>query len=223
VARGAALRVETLDEAIRLFAPTDPRELIDGIENNSSMVCDRARKALERYRSDPHVVEIVWRVTSQQDLIARGCSLTQDAGKTLHVALWHEEFDALLPSLLEAMVRGVKIALVLYSFHPGIRKLQKLKAAALQHSQSKRQVVPVLGRQFVLVADGERCITGSIFPNQRVEGVFTLNRGLVTNAIDLVNHEIYLERIIAEVGKPIWDIFGKTLHKLNAFDPFKGK
>ena len=52
-----------------------------------------------------------------------------------------------------------------------------------------------------------------------LEGVFTLNRGLVTNVVDLVNHEIYLERILLEVGKPVWDLFGKNLAKLNAFDP----
>ena len=46
-----------------------------------------------------------------------------------------------------------------------------------------------------------------------------MNRGLVTNAVDLVNHEIYLERILLEVGKPVWDVFGRYLGKLDAFDP----
>ena len=64
-----------------------------------------------------------------------------------------------------------------------------------------------------------KCITGSIFSEENVEGVFTLNKGLVTNAIDLVNHEIFTERILVEVGKPVWDVFGKYLGRLNEFDP----
>ena len=92
-------------------------------------------------------------------------------------------------------------------------------AGAIQNGRSKTQAVPVMGRQFALVADRKHCITGSIFPDDNVEGVFTLNRGLVTNVVDLVNHEIYLELIMLEVGKPVWDLFGKNLAKLNAFDP----
>lgn len=221
VARGAAVRVEGKGHDGRMFAPTDPKELVDSIEQATEEACGRAREALERYKRDPQVVEVLWRVTSEADLIARGMSLTDEAAKTLHVALWSEEFEVLLPSLLAAMDRGVEIAMILYSPHRGLRKLQERGAGAVQHSRSKHHAVPVMGRQFVLVADSERCITGSIFSAANVEGVFTLNKGLVTNAMDLVNHEIFLERILVEVGQPVWDVFGKYLGKLSAFDPPK--
>ena len=45
-----------------------------------------------------------------------------------------------------------------------------------------------------------------------------MNRGLVTNAIDLVNHEIYVERMVSEVGAPINERYGTNLEKLDAFD-----
>jgi hypothetical protein len=64
----------------------------------------------------------------------------------------------------------------------------------------------------------ERCITGSIFGQNQVEGVFSMNRGVVANAVDLVNHEIYVERLVSEVGRPVWEVFGKDLDGLNAFD-----
>ena len=221
VARGAAVRVEGKDQEGRLFAPTTPDQLIGHIEKETHTACQEARGALERYQSDPRVVEVLWRVTSQSDLIARGKSLTRDAEHTLHVALWAEEFEVLLPSLLEAMDRSVRIAMILYSPHGGLMRLRERGAGAVQHTRSKHHAVPVMGRQFVLVADRDKCITGSIFSEDNVEGVFTLNRGLVTNAIDLVNHEIFTERILVEVGKPVWDVFGKYLGKLNAFDPPK--
>jgi sugar-specific transcriptional regulator TrmB len=219
VARGAAVRVEGRGQEGRLFAPTDPDELVSHIEQATTAACRGAREALERYQSNPQVVEVLWRVTSQADLVARGKSLAEGAAKTLHMALWSEEFEVLLPSLLDAMDRGVQVALILYSANRGLKKLQDRGAGAVQHSRSKHTAVPVMGRQFVLVADRERCITGSIFSENNVEGVFTLNRGLVTNAIDLVNHEIFLERILVEVGQPVWDVFGKYLGRLNAFDP----
>jgi HTH-type transcriptional regulator, sugar sensing transcriptional regulator len=220
VARGAAVRVEGKDQEGRLFAPTTPGQLIGRIEETTRSACEEALEALERYQSDPKVVEVLWRVTSESDLIARGKSLTESSEHTLHVALWAEEFDVLLPSLLGALDRGVRIAMILYSPHRNLKKLQDHGAAAVQHTRSKHHAVPVMGRQFVLVADRDECITGSIFPDN-VEGVFTLNRGLVTNAIDLVNHEIFTERILLEVGKPVWDVFGKYLGKLNEFDPPK--
>jgi len=224
VARGAVVRLETSDPDARRFAPTSPNQLIDNLQAGLRAAYDRARDELSRFQADPQVVEVLWRVTSQKDLIARGRSLCRDARQMLHVALWSEEFDALLPNLLEAAGRGLLIALVLYSHHPGLRQLQEYGVGAILHSRTKRQAVPVMGRQFALVADRERCITGSIFSDDAVEGVFTMNRGLVTNAVDLVNHEIYLERIMQQVGQPVAEAFGKNLGKLDAFDsPLAGK
>jgi len=219
VARGAAVPIESLDNEPRLYAPTDPKEMIGQIGQNYDASLERARRALEAYQANPRLVEVLWRVTSQADLVARGQTLIQDAKQTLHVAVWAEEFDALLETLLIAAERGVRIALVLYSPHTGLAALQKYCSGAILHSRSKRQAVPVMGRQFVLVADRIRCITGSIFPDNDVEGVFTLNLGLVTNAVDLVNHEIYLERVMRVAGDALTAIFGPDLEKLDAFDP----
>ena len=51
-----------------------------------------------------------------------------------------------------------------------------------------------------------------------MDGVFSMNRGLVSNSIDLVNHEIYLERLLDEVGEPIFAKYGPEMEKLNSFD-----
>ncbi len=217
VIRGAAVQVEAQDSDGRLYAPTDPKELIDRIGEGMKLSLDEARNALENYQKNPRVVEVLWRVTSQEDLVARGKKLTDEAKKTLHVALWADEFNALLPHLMKAIGRGVRLALVLYSSHKGIKKLQNKCRGAILHSRSKRQAIPLMGRQYVLVADGLRCITGSIFPDSNVEGVFTHNIGLVTNAVDLVNHEIYLEQVAVGIGKPLTDRFGKNLERLDPF------
>ncbi len=217
VTRGAAIQVESQDDAGRLFAPTDPAELINSIEDGLAASLDRARNALDDFKDSPRMVEVLWRITSRQDLVDRGLKLTGAVTKTLHVAIWSEEFEKLLPQLMKAAEKGIQIALVLYDPHPGLVKLQALCPGVIQHNRSKRQAIPVMGRQFVLVADMERCITGSVFPNNVVEGVFTMNLGLVTNAIDLVNHEIYLERVMVAGGEPVARIFG---HDLETLDPF---
>jgi sugar-specific transcriptional regulator TrmB len=217
VTRGAAIQVESRDDAARLFAPTDPKELINSIEDGLSASLDRARNALDNFKESPRMVEVLWRITSRQDLVDRGLKLSSGAEKSLHVAIWSEEFEKLRTSLLDAAQRGIKIALVLYDPNPGLKKLQQLCPGVILHNRNKRQAVPVMGRQFVMVADMERCITGSVFPNNVVEGVFTMNLGLVTNAIDQVNHEIYLERVLVEAGEPITGIFGRDLEKLDPF------
>jgi sugar-specific transcriptional regulator TrmB len=219
VTRGAAVLVETGESDTRQYAPTDPEQLMEqiGEEINSSL--EAARGALRRYRRNPGTVEVLWRVTSPGDLVARGQRLTDDAAETLHVAIWAEEFDAILPHLLGAVERGVRLALVLYSYHPGIDRLRQDNGGVILHSRTKRLAIPVMGRQYVLVADSRKCITGSIFPDNNVEGVFTRNLGLVTNAVDLVNHEIYLERVMVAFGDQLTAAFGQDLEKLNPFEP----
>ncbi len=221
IARNAIVQIETPDDSTKLFAPVDATALIDSIEDSIKDACGSARDALDEFTNKKNIVEVLWRVTSQKDLVARGKALTKSAKTSLHVATWDDEFDEFLPLLIDAAKREVKIALVLYGSHKGVKKLQQHNVGAITHSGSKQEAVKIMGRQFVLVADRESCITGSIFPDNNVEGVYTHNRGLVTNAVDLVNHEIYLERILKEVGKPVFDIFGKELVKLDAFDPVR--
>jgi HTH-type transcriptional regulator, sugar sensing transcriptional regulator len=220
--RGAVVQVEGSGSgggpAGKLYAPIDFNEFLEEIEKNARSACGQARKALKRYRGSPRTVEVIWRVTSEQELISRGRDLADAASECLHVAVWATEFEALLPELTAAVQRGVRLALILYESHPGLKQLQKLGAGAVGHSRSKTEAVPLMGRQFTLVADRLKCISGSIFDQGGVEGVYSPNRGLVINAVDLVNHEIYVERILKEVGKPVWNEFGRYLGKLDAFD-----
>jgi len=188
VERGAAVLVDGGESGTKLYAPTDPSAFIGRIEESMRHACGEALSQLERLRGDQRVVEVLWRVASREDLVARGRRLTAEAAETLHVALWAEEFDSLRADLIAALTRGVSVALILYSRHRGIADLQARGAGAVRHSRSKNVSVPILGRQFALVADRRACITGSIFAEGDVEGVYTLNRGVVTNVVDLVNH-----------------------------------
>jgi len=218
VTRGAVVPVESPGREGRMYVPTAPAALLDDIDDNLQSALALARQSLSAIEDHQRVAEVLWRITSQQDLIQRGRRLTDKASRTLHLALWSEEFEALFANLRAAADRGVRIALILYSEHPGLSELQRQCGGAILHSRIKRQAIPVMGRQFVLVADQERCISGSIFSGDDVEGVYSYNLGLVTNAADLVNHEIYLERVTREIGPALYERFGPDLQKL---DPFK--
>lgn len=218
VARGAAVPVETCEDGARVYAPTDPETLIGGIARNMTRACARALDMLETWRAAPGATEVLWRVASVPDLIHRAKALADEARETLHAALWPEEFERVYEHLSGAVRRGVRTALVLYGAHEGVRELQRLGAGAIEHGRSKLEYLSILGRQFVLVADRRHCISGSVFAGDVVDGAYTLNRGLVTNAVDLVNHEIYLERILTEVGAPVLARYGADLERLDAFD-----
>ena len=71
----------------------------------------------------------------------------------------------------------------------------------------------------MLASDREKCITGAIFEDGTMDGVFSMNRGLISNTIDLVNHEIYVERMLDEVGRPVFQLYGEDMKGLNSFDP----
>ncbi len=223
VIRGAAVRVETAKKDAKVYIAVDPDILIENIQNDMIDACQRAKRELEQLQHTPDVVEYFWRVTSREDLVTRAHNLVEAATKTLHVALWAEEFDSVFQYLLAAARRKVKMAVILYSEHDGLVKLQRAGAGAILHSRSKLQAVPELGRQFALAADRKQCVTGSIFSDGAMDGVFSMNRGLVSNTIDLVNHEIYLERLLDEVGEPIFEKYGSEMEKLNSFDRPKRK
>lgn len=218
VARGAAVKVETSNKNAKVYVAVDPETLINSIQKDMNAACNRAVKELQQWQNEPGVVEFLWRITSRDDLVTRAHALVENAQITLHVALWAEEFDAVLSNLIRAAQRNVRMAIILYSPHPGLRELQKSGAGAILHCDSKLQAVPKLGRQFVLASDRKQCITGSFFDDHTVDGVYSMNRGLVSNTIDLVNHEIYLERILEEVGAPIFKMYGEKLEKLDSFD-----
>lgn len=222
VLRGAAVPVESTEtgKSSKLFAASDFNVLMDDIEKQMSGACDRAKKVLARVNRQEPTVEVLTRIQSEKDLISRARMLIEEAQKTLHLALWGEEFGALFTDLQTARKRGVRMSLILYSAYPGIRELQLLGAGAVLHSRTKFDAIPLVGKQFVVVADQTRCIVGSIFPDsETVDGVFSMNRGILTNALDLVNHEIYLERILLEVGDPVRECYGRNLEALDAFDP----
>ena len=218
VLRGAGVKVETANKGARVYVAVDPNILLDNIQKDMESTFQQARKELHKVQHAPDVLEYFWRITTREDLVTRALALVDDAKITLHIALWTEEFDSVLPSLLRAAQRGIKTALILYSGHPGLEELQKTGAGAVLHSRNKLQAVPELGRQFALASDRYQCITGSIFNDGAMDGVFSMNRGLVSNTIDLVNHEIYVERIIQEVGPPVFKRYGKDLEQLNSFD-----
>ncbi|MBN1996057.1 TrmB family transcriptional regulator [candidate division KSB1 bacterium] len=218
VVRGAAVRVETANKDAKVFVAVDPETLILDIQKDTNEACEHALKEMRRLQSEPGVVEFLCRITSREDLVQRARTLTDGARKTLHVALWAEEFDAVLPNLIAAAQRKLRMAVLLYSQHQGLEELQHLGAGAVSHGKNKLLVVPELGRQFVLAADRKECITGSIFEDGAMDGIYSRNRGLVSNTVDLVNHEIYLERVIDEVGSPVTDMYDSDLSRLNSFD-----
>ena len=150
VARGAAVPIESSDKG-QMFAPVDPKVLIDNYEAGALEACRTARKTLQRVQRDQRAVEVLWRVVSRDDLIDRGRKLARQTATTLHVAIWAEEFEALVDDLLGALDRQVRVALMLYSPHDGIARLQKRGAGAVLHSRTKFDAIPVMGKQFVVV------------------------------------------------------------------------
>jgi sugar-specific transcriptional regulator TrmB len=218
VVRGAAVRVETSNKDAKVYVAVDPKTLIDNLQDHMNTTYNQAQAELQRLQHEPDVIEFFWRVTTREDLVKRALDLVTSAEKTLHVALWGEEFDAVFNSLIQAAQRKVRMAVMLYSNHPGLIELQKRDAGAILHGKNKQQVVPELGRQFMLASDRNKCITGAIFEDGTMDGLFSMNRGLVSNTIDLVNHEIYVERMVHEVGIPIFKLYGEDLKGLNSFD-----
>jgi sugar-specific transcriptional regulator TrmB len=217
VDRGAIVKAEGGGPKVTAYAPTHPRALIDSLKTDFDHTCASARTAIDSFVDHDHVAEVFWRIVSTDELIRRAGHLADQAASTLHVALWSDEFGEVHPRILEALKRGVRVALVLYDPHEALKQVREAGASAILHSETKHEIESVVGRQFVMAADHQCCLTGTILPDGTVDGAYTHNRGMVVNALDLVNHEIYVEKIYRDFRTQLEAKYGKALIELQPF------
>jgi sugar-specific transcriptional regulator TrmB len=216
--RGAIVKAEGGGPKATAYAPTNPRALIDSLKSEFDNTCATARTAIDSFFDHDHIAEVFWRIVSTDELIRRARELAAEASETLHVALWSDEFGEVYPSIIEALNRGVRVALVLYDRHDALDPVRAAGASAILHSETKHEIEAVVGRQFVMAADHKSCLTGTILPDGTVDGAYTHNRGMVVNALDLVNHEIYVEKIYRDFRKQLEEKYGKALIHLQPFE-----
>jgi sugar-specific transcriptional regulator TrmB len=215
--RGAIVKAAGADPKATAYAPTDPRALIDSLKSDFENTCTLAQDAVDAFYDYDHVAEVFWRILSTEELIRRARHLAREAQDTLHVALWANEFGEVYPDIIEALNRGVKVALVLYDPHAALEQVRAAGGSAILHSESKHEIEAVVGRQFVMAADHQSCLTGTILPDGTVDGAYTRNRGMVVNALDLVNHEIYVEKIYSDFQGELESKYGADLIHLQPF------
>ncbi|MFN3928708.1 MAG: TrmB family transcriptional regulator, partial [Thermoflexus sp.] len=104
--RGAVLRVETPEGA--RYAPVPPREMLRRLERHFEETLAAVQKALEALAPPPQP-EPVWNLSGYPTLLDHARALLEGATRTIWIALWPPEAQALATSLARAESRGVRI------------------------------------------------------------------------------------------------------------------
>lgn len=134
--------------------------------------------------------------------------MVDGAEKNLLISGWDEELSALEEHLISRKNKNVKIAIV----HFGEGNINA--GVVYRHPIEDTIYDEKGGRGLVIIADMKEALMGTIFPDFKVEGAWSVNQGFVTLAEDYVKHDIYIMKIVSRFDDLLIDRFGEKYKKL---------
>jgi sugar-specific transcriptional regulator TrmB len=194
------------------YIPLEPEEFVQNyrhkMENTFSLLSEELPLAAQT-----PTVSYIWNVSSYPELIHKALQMIAQAKSTLLVSTWKEELKELAASLKNKESEQVRIALL----HFG--QPDQHIGQVYPHPIENTLYAEKGGRGFVLVADTQEALMGTVFPDARVEGAWSKNSGFVTLAEDYIKHDIYIMKIVERFNQLLIDRFGDNYYLLR--DIFK--
>jgi sugar-specific transcriptional regulator TrmB len=189
------------------YAPLAPKELLGRYRASMTKVVDSLDQDLVS-RGAGRGLSYVWNITGYEHLMDRACRMIAEAKKTLLVSAWKDDFRGLEPSLREALRRKVRLAAI----HFGVADsaLRQLYEHPIEDTLYQEKG----GRVLVIVADSREVLIGTVFGDERAEGAWSGNRGVVALAEDYIKHDIYIMKIVRRFDKSLIRKFGERYAKL---------
>jgi sugar-specific transcriptional regulator TrmB len=194
------------------YVPIEPDDFLDKHMNMTSMIVESLKKELSNIKG---IIELpsVWNITDYNYLIEKIKHMIEDAAQTILITIWKDELELVEDKIRDAFKRNVKIAIV----HFGQSKFRV--GQVYQHPIEETIYNEKGGRGIVLAVDSREVLMGTIFKFNRVNGVWSRNKGFVTLAEDYVKHDVYIMKIVKRYDRCLQERFGKRYEKLR--DIFK--
>ncbi len=205
--RGAVLRVET-PEGTR-YAPVPPGELLRRLDRRFGEALAAAQKALEAL-APPPPMEPVWSLSGYPALLDHARALLEGAARTIWIALWPPEAQALATPLARAESRGVRITTLCLA----------ACATACEGCRGQlhryRMAPTAAARWLILVSDEAEAVAGEIQGETTARGIRTRQPMLVDLLLDYIRHSIALATVVEELGNGIRTLDPRTRRLLMA-------
>ena len=189
------------------YVPIQPDEFLSRYKSTVGTLVDSLKEELTDLNSGQDASHI-WSISEYDHLTDKARRIIDSAHSVLLLSLWKEELEPLEPSLRKAEGRGVQIALV----HFGLPKLKV--GQVYYHPIEDTLYAEKGGRGFVLVADSQEVLIGTVSYEGKTEGAWSRNKGFVMIAEDYVKHDVYITKILKRFDKELLNRFGERYAKL---------
>lgn len=195
------------NETKKRYIPAEPTELVESTKKRFETTLDDLKKDLAGI-GQGNDVSYIWDIHDYEYLMEKASRMIESAEKSLLVSGWDEELSGIEEHMIAGEKKKVKIAVV----HFGESDINA--GRVYRHPIEDTIYNEKGGRGFVIISDSKEALMGTIFPDYRVEGAWSINNGFVTLAEDYVKHDIYIMKIISRFDRPLIERFGDNYHKL---------
>jgi len=191
----------------RQYVPLNPDEFLDRYKSMTEQLVDEIKSDLHSFKEKENISHI-WNITEYDYLIDKGRRMIRNASGTLLVSLWRQELTLWETDLQQAIGRGVKVAVV--HFGPAGSSIRQIYEHPIEDTIYQEKG----GRGMVVIADTREVLIGTVFSDDKVEGAWSANRGVVTLAEDYIKHDIYMMKIVGRLDQTLVKRFGPGYVKL---------
>ncbi|MBN1522846.1 MAG: TrmB family transcriptional regulator [Spirochaetales bacterium] len=201
------LLYEAGEDKKKKYVPEDYNEFCAREENNFKRNIQQLKSDFSHLQKTEDV-SFIYNIHDHNHLIDKSRRLIEKARHSILLSLWHAELSLIAAQLKEAESRGIQIAVV----HFGLPEIAigEIFAHPIEDTLYNEKG----GRGFTMVTDSSSAMTGTVFPDSRIEGAWSTNSGFVTLAEDYIKHDIYIMKIVNRFDDLLIKTFGNNYHLL---------
>ena len=189
------------------YMPLPPDEFFNKQKSITESIIDSLRTELLDIRGIKDF-SYSFTIFEYEYLMDRVSRMIKDASRTIFLSIWREDFERIQEELRDALSRKVKTAIVHFGT-PG-SNIGQIYPHPIEDTIYQEKG----GRGIVIVTDSKEVLTGSILKFNMVEGVWSMNKGVVTLAEDYIKHDIYIMKIVRRFDRVLKEKFGLRYEKL---------
>jgi sugar-specific transcriptional regulator TrmB len=208
-ARGAAMQLRK--EGKTQYAPAPPQEFLDQLQREHDDLVASLKEDLMSVGATSDL-EYVWNIEGHENVMGKAEEMIRQAQDRVYMAVLPSTFPPLKPALEDAIARDVRV--VVYS--SGCLDLRggRIVATSLSEEYLKRAE----GLALILVVDGDEVLIGERLTAPQARSSWTRSPLFVLIAEHHLRTDLYLPRILDELGdraekvihEDDWDLFAQA-------------
>lgn len=194
--------LEIAENNKKKYIPVDPQDFIEKYKSITNETLDYLTSNLIHFKKEDDI-SYIWNIKDYNYLINKAISLITNAKKTLLVSIWKDEIK-LLEKYLSVFSSKADNKLSIVHFGEPELNIGQI----FQHPIEDTLYSEKGGRVLVIVADSKEVLMGTIYHDNKVDGVFSRNKGFVMIAEDYLKHDVYIMKIVRRFDNELIKKFG---------------